>query len=58
MIKAAVEKALAKHRAGDRAKIDQRTGVERKVSLIAAKQEHLVDAITAGDKDRLIFDRL
>jgi hypothetical protein len=58
MIKVAVEKALAKHRAGEGAKVDQRTTIERELSLIAAKQEHLVDAIAAGDKDRLILDRL
>ena len=58
MIKVAVDKALAKHRAGEGAKLDRRTAIERELSLIEAKQEHLVDAIAAGDKDRRILDRL
>jgi hypothetical protein len=58
MIKVAVEKALEKHRAGQGAKLDRRTTIERELSLIEAKQEHLVDPIAAGDKDRKIFDRL
>ena len=58
MVKVAVEKALAKHRAGEGAKLDRRTSIERELSLIAAKQEHLVDSIAAGDKNRMIFDRL
>ncbi|MEP6889208.1 MAG: hypothetical protein ABI955_00760 [Nitrospirota bacterium] len=58
MIKVAVDKALFKHRAGEGAKIDRRTNIERELSLIEAKQEHLVDAIAAGDKDRRIVERL
>ena len=58
MVKVAVEKALAKHRAGEGAKLDRRSTIERELSLIAAKKEHLVDAIAAGDKDPLIFQRL
>ena len=58
MIKVAVEKALAKHRAGEGAKLDRQTGIERELSLIEAKKEHLVDAIAAGDKDPEIFKRL
>ena len=58
IIKAAVDKALEKHRAGQGAKLDRRTTIERELSLIAAKQEHLVDAIAAGDKNRKILDRL
>lgn len=58
MLKVAVEKALAKHRAGEGAKLDRRTSIERELSLIAAKKEHLVDAIAAGDKDPAIFERL
>ena len=58
MIKVAVEKALEKHRAGQGAQLDRRTTIERELSLIAAKQEHLVDAIAAGDKYRTILDRL
>jgi hypothetical protein len=58
MLKVAVEKALAKHRAGEGAKLDRRTDIERELSLIAAKKEHLVDSIATGDKDPAIFARL
>ena len=58
MIKAAIEKALEKHRAGQGAKLGRRATIERELSLIAAKQEHLVDAIAAGDKNRTILERL
>lgn len=58
MIKVAVDKALAKHRAGEGAKLDRRTSIERELSLINAKQNHLVDRIAAGDKNRMIVDRL
>jgi site-specific DNA recombinase len=58
MIKVAVEKALAKHREGEGAKLDRRTSIERELSLIHAKQNHLVDRIAAGDKNRMIVDRL
>jgi ssDNA-binding Zn-finger/Zn-ribbon topoisomerase 1 len=58
MVKVAVEKALVKHRVGEGAKLDRRIDIEREVSLINAKQNHLVDRIAADDKDRMIFDRL
>ena len=58
MVKVAVEKALAKHRAGLGAKLDRQTGIERELSLIVAKTGHLVDAIAAGGKDRAILERL
>ena len=58
MLKVAVEKALMKHRAGEGAKLDRRSSIERELSLIVAKKEHLVDAIAAGDKDAAIFARL
>lgn len=58
MLRVAVEKALVKHRAGEGAKLDRRTSIERELSLIEAKKEHLVDAIAAGDKDPKIFERL
>lgn len=58
MVKVAVEKALAKHRTGEGAKLDRRTSIERELSLIVAKKEHLVDAIAASDKDQAIFERL
>ncbi len=58
MIKVAVDKALAKHRAGEGAKLDRRTNIKRELSLIHAKQNHLVDRIAAGDKNRMIIDRL
>lgn len=58
MVRVAVDKALAKHRAGAGVKLDRRTDIERELSLIAAKQNHLVDRIAAGDKNRMIIDRL
>ena len=58
MVKVAVEKALAKHRAGEGAMLDRRSSIERELSLIAAKKEHLVDAIASWKNDRVIFDRL
>jgi DNA invertase Pin-like site-specific DNA recombinase len=58
MIKVAVEKALEKHRAGRGAQLDRRTAIERELSLIEAKQAHLVDAIAGGDKNRMLLDRL
>ena len=58
MVKVAVEKALAKHRAGEGEKLDRRSSIERELSLIESKKEHLVDAIAAGDKDPKIFERL
>lgn len=58
MLKVAVEKALARHRAGEGAKLDRRTDIERELSLISAKKEHLVDSIAAGGKDPAIFARL
>lgn len=58
LIRVAVEKALAKHRAGEGAKLDRRTAIERELSLIAAKKEHLVDSIATGDKDPTILARL
>jgi len=36
----------------------RRADIERELSLIAAKKEHLVDSIAAGDKDPAIFARL
>lgn len=58
MIKVAVDKALQKHRAGQVATLDRRAAVERELSLIEAKQVNLVDAIAAGDKSRMLLDRL
>ena len=58
MIKVAVDKALQKHRAGQGATLDGRAAIERELSLIEAKQVHLVDAIAAGDKNRMLLDRL
>ena len=58
MVKIAVDKALAKHRAGESSKLERRTSMERELSLIAAKKGHLVDSIAAGDKNRAIFERL
>ncbi|MCG3777233.1 MAG: hypothetical protein JW395_4109 [Nitrospira sp.] len=58
MVKVAVDKALAKHRAREGTKLDRRSNIERELSLIAAQKEHLVDAIASGGKDPLIFHRL
>jgi hypothetical protein len=58
MIKVTVDKALEKHRAGRGTQLDRRTAIERELSLIEAKQVHLVDAIAAGDKNRMLLDRL
>lgn len=48
MVKVAVEKALAKHRAGEGAKLDRLTNVQRELSLIEAYENNLVDAIGKG----------
>ena len=58
MLKVAVEKALVRLREGQDSMLDRRTAIERELSLIAAKKEHLVDAIAAGDKDPAIRTRL
>jgi hypothetical protein len=58
MLKVAVDKALAQMRAGQGAKLDRRTAVERELSLIGTKKEHLVDAIAEGNKDPAIRERL
>jgi len=58
MIKVAVEKSLEKHRPGQDTKLGRRTTIERELSLIEAKQGHLVDMIAAGNKDRQILSRL
>ncbi|MCS6291148.1 MAG: recombinase family protein [Nitrospira sp.] len=48
MIKVAVEKALAKHRAGEGAKLNRQTDIQRELSLIEAYEGNLVDAIAKG----------
>lgn len=48
MIKVAVEKALAKHRAGEGKKLDRQADIQRELSLIEAYEENLVDAIGKG----------
>lgn len=48
MVKVAVEKALVKHRAGEGAKLDRRTDIERELSLVEAYETNLVDAIAKG----------
>jgi len=50
MIKVAVQNTLEKNRTGQGTKLDRRTTIERGLSLIAAKVEHLVDTIAGGDK--------
>lgn len=58
VLKVAVDKALTQLRAGQGGKLDRRTAVERELSLIGAKKEHLVDAIAEGNKDPAIRERL
>lgn len=58
MLKVAVDKPLAQMRAEQGSKVDRRTAVERELSLIGAKKEHLVDAIAEGNKDPAIRERL
>jgi len=48
MLKVAVEKALAKLRTGEGAKLDRRTQIQRELSLIEAHERNLVDAIAKG----------
>ncbi len=48
MIKVAVEKALAKHRAGEGKKLDRKADIQRELSLIEAYEGNLVDAIGKG----------
>lgn len=48
MIKVAVEKALAKHRAGEGKKLDRQADIQRELSLIEAYEGNLVDAIGKG----------
>ncbi|MCS6265218.1 MAG: recombinase family protein [Nitrospira sp.] len=48
MIKVAVEKALARHRAGEEKKLDRQTDIQRELSLIEAYEGNLVDAIAKG----------
>lgn len=58
MVKVAVEKALARHRSGQGKTLDRLTAIERELSLIEAKQAHLVDAIAGGDKSRVLLERI
>ena len=50
-MKIAVEKSSVKIRAGEGAKTDRRTAIERKFSLI--EQGHVVEAIAVDDKASL-----
>ena len=43
---------------GQGGKLNRRTAIERELSLIGAKKEHLVDAIAEGNKDPAIRERL
>jgi hypothetical protein len=58
MIRVAVNKALERHRASQGVNLDRRRAIERELSLIEAKQVHLVDAIATGDKSRMLIERL
>ena len=48
MVRVAVEKALVKHRAGQGAKLDRLTDIQRELSLTEAYETNLVDAIAKG----------
>ena len=48
MLKVAIEKALAKHRAGASVQLDHRSRIERELSLIEAQLKNLVDAVANG----------
>ncbi len=58
MLKVAIEKALAKHRAGANVQLDHRSRIERELSLIEAQLRNLVDAVANGRKDGALFERL
>ncbi len=58
MLAVAVEKALERLRAGQEAKLDRRSAIERELSLIEAHEEHLVDAIANGDPAPPLLKRL
>jgi hypothetical protein len=58
MIKQAVEKALVKHRAGQGAKRDRLTNIQRELSLIEAYEQNLVDAIAKGQAMDLLLAKL
>ena len=57
MLKSAIEKALAKHRAGASVQLDHRSRIERELSLIEAQLKNLVDAVANGRKDGALFER-
>ena len=48
VLKVTVQKALAKHRNGEGAKLDRSTEVQRELSLIESYEKNLVDAIAKG----------
>lgn len=58
MLKVAIEKALAKHRAGASVQLDHRSRIERELSLIEAQLKNLVDAVANGRKEGTLFDRI
>lgn len=58
MLKVAIEKALANHRAGASVQLDHRSRIERELSLIEAQLRNLVDAVANGRKDGALFERL
>lgn len=58
MLKVAIEKALANHRAGEGSKLDRRTSIQRELSLIETHIERLVDAVSNGEGNRALFDRI
>lgn len=58
MLKVAVEKALAKHRAGAGAKLDRRSQILRELSLVEAYERNLVDAIAKGQSMEPLLSKL
>ena len=54
----AVEKALLRLREGRELRVDQRTAIERDLSLIETKMKHLVDAIERGETTESLLARL
>ncbi len=58
MLKVAIEKALAKHRALASDQLGHRTRIERELSLIEAHLNNLVDSVANGRKEASLFERI
>ena len=57
-LEVAIEKALNEIRAGQQPHLNRRMAIERELSLIAAKEERIVDAIANGEKAPPLMGRL